>query len=236
MEEITKRRLRFLAGFAAYFVVLWALWNTPIVYPLKIFVVLLHEVSHGAVAVATGGSIERIVITAGQGGLCVCPGGNAFLTLSAGYLGSLLFGALILWAARGRGRIPQIAAAAIGLLVIGLTLVFVRNWFGMIFGIAFGAALVMAGKELLAEGNAMMLTALGLTSCLYAILDIKSDVLVRPEIMSDARMLAELTGIPTLIWGLLWIGLAIVISVWLFQRALERAGAEPAKEKDLFQV
>jgi hypothetical protein len=236
MEEITKRRLRFLAGFAAYFVILWALWNTPIVYPLKIFVVLLHEVSHGLIAVATGGSIERIVITADQGGLCVCSGGSAFLTLSAGYLGSLLFGALILWAARGGGRIPQIAAAVIGLLVVGLTVVFVRNAFGLLFGIAFGAALVLAGKELPAEGNAMMLTALGLTSCLYAILDIKSDVLVRPGVMSDARMLAELTGIPTLIWGLLWIGLAIVISAWLFRRALERAGAEPAQKKDLFQV
>jgi hypothetical protein len=236
MEEITKRRLRFLAGFAVYFAVLWFFWNTPIVYPLKIFVVLLHEISHGAVAIATGGSIERITITADQGGLCQCGGGNTFLTLTAGYLGSLLFGAAILWAARGRGRVPQIAAAAIGAMVVIITVFYVRNWFGLLFGIAFGGALVLAGKEFHAEGNAMLLTALGLTSCLYAILDIKSDVLERPEIMSDARMLAEYTGIPTLFWGILWIGIAVAISAWLFRKALERAGAEPARKEESFRV
>ena len=60
MEEITKRRLKFLAGFAVYFGVLWFLWNTPFVYPLKIIVVLLHEISHGLVAVMTGGGAHGI--------------------------------------------------------------------------------------------------------------------------------------------------------------------------------
>jgi hypothetical protein len=236
MEEITKRRLRFLAGFAVYFGILWFLWNTPFVYPLKIFVVLLHEISHGFVAVATGGSIERILISADQGGVCQCPGGNAFLTLSAGYLGSLLFGAAILWAARGKGRVPQIASAVIGLMVVIVTVLYVRSWFGLLFGVAFGGALILAGKEMEPEANSMLLTALGLTSCLYAILDIKSDILDRPDVLSDARMLAEMTGIPTLFWGILWIGLALAISAWLFKKALQSAGAEPARNGEAFRV
>ena len=93
MTHQTKRRLAFLAGFVFYFGALWALWDTAFVYPLKIFVVLLHEISHAAVAVATGGTIERIVLDPNQGGACYCPGGSAFLTLSAGYLGSLGWGA-----------------------------------------------------------------------------------------------------------------------------------------------
>lgn len=235
MREITKRRLRFLAGFAVYFVALWFLWNSPVVYPLKIFVVLLHEISHGVMALATGGTIERILITANEGGLCQCPGGNTFLVLSAGYLGSLLWGAAILWAARGRGSVPRIAAALIGIVVIGVTVMYVRNWFGLLFGVAFGGVLIMAGRQLSAEGNAALLTTLGLTSCLYAILDIKSDVLDRPELMSDARLLAEATGIPTLFWGLLWIALAIFVSGWLFRRALERASFTDV-EKEAFEV
>jgi len=35
-------------------------------------------------------------------------------------------------------------------------------------------------------------------------------VLSRSGIRSDARMLAEQTGVPTLIWGVLWIAIAIV--------------------------
>lgn len=236
MEEITRRRLRFLAGFAVYFIALWWLWDTPLVYPLKIFVVLLHEVSHGVVAVATGGGIERIVITADEGGVCQCPGGSGFLVLSAGYLGSLLWGALILVAARGRGWLPQAASAVIGVAVVAFTLLFVRNPFGLLFGAAFGAGLIAVGRQLPAQGNAALLTALGLTSCLYAILDIKSDVLDRPEVMSDARMLAELTGIPTLLWGLVWIGLALAVSAWFFRWSYQQAAAGTPRRGEAFRV
>ena len=96
MKAHTKRKITFLVGFAAYFSAIWYLWDTPAVYPLKVFVVLLHEISHAMMAVATGGTIERIVLDPNQGGACYCPGGNAFLTLSAGYLGSLAWGALLI--------------------------------------------------------------------------------------------------------------------------------------------
>ena len=68
MTNATSRKLRFLAGFAVYFGALWLLWDTPVVYPLKIFVVLLHEASHGMVAVATGGSVHAITLNPQQGG------------------------------------------------------------------------------------------------------------------------------------------------------------------------
>ncbi|NIR46377.1 MAG: M50 family metallopeptidase [Gemmatimonadetes bacterium] len=236
MEDITKRRVRFLAGFAVYFVVLWVLWNTPFVYPIKIFVVLLHEVSHGVMALATGGAIERITISAAQGGMCQCSGGSPFLILSAGYLGSLLFGALILWPARGQGIVPRAAAATIGVVVVIATALWVRNAFGLMFGFGFGGLLIAAARQLPEQGNAMLLTVLGLTSCLYAILDIKSDILDRPNLPSDARMLAELTGIPTVVWGMLWIAAALLFILWLFRRGLARVAASPADEKEPFKV
>ena len=36
------------------FIVIACLWNTGVVDPLKIFVVFMHEVSHGLAALATG--------------------------------------------------------------------------------------------------------------------------------------------------------------------------------------
>ena len=222
MKRATRRKLLFLAGLTGWLVLLWILWWSPVIYPLKLFVVLLHEAGHATAAVATGGVVQRIVVTPDQGGVCYCPGGNAFLTLSAGYLGSLLFGALILLLARIRRPPPRESTTLIGVAVLALTALYVRNPFGILFGALFGAGMIAlraAGRTV----HVVVLTALGLTSCLYALLDIKSDVLDRPHLDSDAHMLAELTGIPTVLWGVLWIGLGSLVSWWLFRRALAEA-------------
>ena len=184
--------------------------------PLKLFVVFLHEVSHGIAAIATGGRIDRIVIDANQGGACYCGGGSPFVTLSAGYLGSLAWGLAFLVLARFR-RYARWTTAAAGLGTGLVTLLFVRSWFGFAFGLLFGAALVAAARLLSTRWNARILYGLGVTSALYAVLDIKSDVLDRPGLESDARMLADLTGVPTVVWGGLWIGVALG-AVYLFTR------------------
>jgi len=223
MPDRTRRKLRFVLGFALFFAALWLLWDTVLVYPLKIFVVLLHETSHAVAAVATGGSIQRITLDPLQGGACHCPGGNAFLTLSAGYLGSLLWGGLMISAARSQRVKTGVVNGLIGGLVIGLTILYVRNGFGIAFGIAFGLAMVGASRKLSANLNRSLLLTLGLTSALYAILDIKSDVIDRPELQSDAHMLADLTGVPTVAWGVIWIAVALAFSFWLLRRAYQDA-------------
>jgi hypothetical protein len=223
MDVVTKRRLKFLTAFAVYFVALWFLWNTPVVYPLKVFVVLLHEISHGIAAVATGGSIQRIDLTWDQGGSCLCPGGNAFLTLSAGYLGSLAWGVLLLLLASGPVRRYKIVLLGLGAMLAAFTVLYVRSWFGIAFGAFAAVALIAAAQLLRPAANRILLTVLGLTSCLYAILDIKSDILDRPEVHSDAYMLYQMTGIPTPVWGILWITIAVVVSGLLFKRLYDRA-------------
>jgi len=223
MTDTARRKIRFLAGFAVYFGALWLLWDTPVVYPLKIFVVLLHELSHAAMAVATGGTVQRIVIDRWQGGATYTSGGNAFLTLSAGYLGSLLWGSAMVLAAQARRIRPDWVNGAIGGLVVVLTLLYVRSGFGLAFGALFGIALVVVSQKLPAALNRSLLLTLGLTSSLYAILDIKSDILDRPGMNSDAHMLAQLTGIPTLVWGGLWIAIALLVSALLFRRAYRKA-------------
>jgi len=222
MKPATKRKLTFVAGFVVYFGLLWALWETPVVYPLKIFVVLLHEISHGLMALATGGAIEYIQLDPRQGGLCMCSG-NAFLTLSAGYLGSLGWGILLVLVAQATKVNARWVTGFVGAAVVGLTLAYVSGGFGIGFGLAFGAALMVAGRQLPALWNQRLLLTLGLTSCLYAILDIKSDILDRPELQSDAAMLGDLTGIHTVVWGVLWITVAILASGWLLQRSYRKA-------------
>src|SRR5690606_29550601 len=143
-----RRRLRFVLTFAALFALLWFFWDAPPVYPLKIFVVLLHEISHAAMALATGGSVLRIELDPGQGGACHCPGGNAFLTLSAGYLGSLAWGGAMFTAAHSRRVRSDRVNFWIGVLMFVLTAVYVRGLFGFAFGILFALALIGIAQRL----------------------------------------------------------------------------------------
>ena len=223
MTDESRRKLRFLAGFAAYFGALWLLWDTPLVYPLKVFVVLLHEVSHALAGVATGGTVERILLDPYQGGATLIRGGNAFAALSAGYLGSLAWGAMMVMGARARWLPPRAAIGAMGGIVIALTAVIVRSPFGVGFGILFGLCMIVSSRKLSAHLNRSLLLTLGLTSTLYAILDIKSDVLDRPELRSDAVMLGEITGISGPVWGVVWIVVAVAVTALLFRWAYKNA-------------
>lgn len=223
MRPRTRRRLIFLAGFALYFAAIWLLWDTPLVYPLKIFVVLLHEISHGAVAVVTGGRIERIVLDPNQGGACHCPGGSPLLTLSAGYLGSLAWGAVLVLLAQARRVRARWVTGVVGGAILALTALYLRGLFAVLFGVTAGLSLAATARWLSAGVNREVVRVLGLTSCLYAILDIKSDVLDRPHLASDASMLASLTGVPTVLWGILWIAVALGVSGWLLRRGWDAA-------------
>ncbi len=208
------------------------LWDTPAVYPLQILVVFFHEMSHGAAAILTGGSIREISVVPEQGGFCVTEGGSRFLILSAGYLGSLAWGGAIL-VLSSRTRYDRLIAGATGGLLVVTSLLFVRPFlgFGFLFGALSGGVLVASAARLSTAFNDFLLKVIGLTSCLYAVLDIKSDVLERPGLPSDARMLADATGLPTLVWGLLWIAVACVAALWFLflasapERRSSREGA-----------
>jgi hypothetical protein len=219
----TRRRLGFLAGFTLYFSLLWTFWETPVVYPLKIFVVLLHELSHAVAAWATGGSVGYIELDPRQGGATWITGGLPFFTLSAGYLGSLLWGVGLVRAAYWKKLRAWAMTALIGASVLVLTALFVRNGFGIAFGILFGLAMIGSAWQISDLWNRRLVLVLGMTSCLYAVLDIKSDVLDRPQLPSDAAMLGEMTGIPTLVWGVLWIGIALGVCALLVRWTWSKA-------------
>ena len=198
------------------YVVVAALWHTNWVFPLKLFVVLLHEMSHGIAAAATGGRILEMQITADEGGHCVTQGGLPFVVVSAGYLGSLCFGVTLLLVAT-RTRLSPWVAALLGTLVAVMAFRFMPGWnFGQDFGKGFamlaGTALALLAlvPPIAAE---IALRVIGVTSCLYVFLDIKEDILDRDHPASDASILAGMTHVPSFIWGVAWIGISVVVTM-----------------------
>jgi len=194
------------------FLAVFLLWNTPVVYPIKIFVVILHEFSHGFMAILTGGSIDRIEISPNEGGVCYYRGGNFFLTASAGYLGSIFWGALILLIAV-RTKYDNIMGMVIGVFLVLLSILFIRNLFGFFFTIAFGLALFIICYKTSNRVADIVMRFLGMTSCLYAVIDIKDDLISRTVKISDAYRIAESLGLPGLsvFIGMFWIIIAFAV-------------------------
>jgi len=197
-------------------------WDSIVLYPVKLFVVLLHELSHAAAALLTGGSVVEIQIDSRIGGLALTQGGWSWVIVSAGYTGSMLLGGAILLASL-RDRAVPVVAFATGVVVLLVTILFVRNPFGFAFGLLFGAALLAAARWLPTHWLALLVQYLGATSCLYALVDVKEDLLTLQDRVTDASILAGMTGIPAIVWGVLWSTLSLIVFVLIMRTALRQA-------------
>ena len=160
--------------------------------------------------IVTGGSVKEMVVTSNQGGHVISVGGSRFLSLNTGYLGSLVWGALIYLLAL-KSRWDRVISVVLGGTVVLITIIFVRNLFGLTFGALSGGAMILLGRYGNEMVNDLMLRVVGITSMIYAPLDIYSDTISRSSQRSDARMLAEELGGATVIWGGLWIAVSLAI-------------------------
>ena len=92
----------------------------------------------------TGGDMLRIEIVPEQGGVCYTRGGWRILILPAGYLGSMLWGNLLIILA-ARTKWDKQITIVLGIIILLISFLFVRNSFGFAFSIVFGIALILSG-------------------------------------------------------------------------------------------
>ena len=150
---------------------------------------------------------------------------SSVLILNAGYLGSLLWGALLL-VVGARSRYDRAVAGLIGSITLVVTLLYVRSLFGFVYGTLAGSFLLLTAWLLPAGVSDGLVKVVGVVSCLYAIWDIGSDVLFRSIPGSDAYGLSRLTGVPALVWGGVWVLIAVAVTL----QALAWAAGSPAKQ------
>src|SRR3954451_15209059 len=203
------------------------LWTTPLLLPFRLFVTMVHEVSHALVGVATGGQVLGISISLDGSGLTLVRGGNLFLTASAGYVGSSLFGAgLLLLARERRWRRPLLQALSVGLVIA--TVVFFREPTVIV------AALMLAGMLWLfaARGPdwlvALLVYLLAVLNGLYAVIDLLTLLQLSgpaAAAASDAATLQRLTGVPALFWALLWTAMAVAVQFLTLRHCLTSPAA-----------
>lgn len=200
----------------------FALWQTPVVAPLKILIVFFHEVSHAIATVLTGGDVVSLSVSADQGGLVMSRGGNRFISLTAGYLGSLLIGMALLLAAT-RTKADRTVMAICGIVTLVIAGLYVRDLFALSFTIGTGIVMLLMARYLGHHANDLILRVIGLTSVIYVPYDIFSDTIARSNLRSDARMLAEQFGGTTMMWGGLWLVVSFVVIGWCLRYGLGRS-------------
>src|SRR5215831_8098814 len=192
-----------------------AFWNSPVLLPLKLLVVMMHETGHALATLLVGGSVQRVVIALNQSGACLSqlpPGwGAKVLVYSAGYLGSALAGgALMLATFRFRASRAVLAALCLWLLVMAAF--YAGDAFTLGFCVATALALGLGAKLLPASAVDLVNLFLAAFSSLYVLFDLREGLwnpVARAH--SDAALLASLTFIPQLVWAAVWTLLAILL-------------------------
>lgn len=194
-------------------------WRLPTVgwllYPFQVYGTFVHELSHGVAAVLTGGSFWRFVVHPDLSGTAVSAGGIRWIVISSGYIGSAIFGGvlILLWASALPARRVLVG---LGLTLGLLSLLFVRNLFGLVAGAALAAVLMVAGRKLRETWAARLVMLLAVQMMLNALDSLVALVqlsAVSGATRTDAQIMAQATGIPAIAWAGLWSGLSLAILV-----------------------
>ncbi|KAL5361248.1 peptidase M50B-like-domain-containing protein [Aspergillus floccosus] len=196
-----------LGVMAAYVVVIALLWNLPYLrwslWPFKMLVIAFHEFGHAITACCTGGRVKSISLDPHEGGVTHMQGGISAVTLPAGYLGSSIIGALLIFAGF------DIVASKVASIILGvcflLTLWWARRDWLTIVTILLAVGLLVA-CWFIAHGEALRWVVLfiGVMSALYSVWDICDDLIIRKVNTSDASVFAQRYGGSSRCWGVIW--------------------------------
>src|SRR5687767_8051646 len=230
------------------------LWFIPfawlLYYPFELFVTFIHEGGHALAALLTGNSVRYLwVATNTEGAVLSTKGGliSQIFVSSAGYLGAMAFGALLLVLIR-KAVAARIVLLACGVYIFALTVIFglikplysfdglTGVPFTVVAGIVISVALVAIAKFANARVAAFFVSFLAVQCVLNALSDLKGlFVLSSPfgsaMVHTDAVNLATATGIPAIFWAAFWIVLALGI-LW-FVMLLYVAGRDKSFQPDL---
>ena len=187
-------------------------WDTRFVYPIKLFVVLLHEQCHAFAALLTGGKIISMNIGFDLGGSCQAEGGNVILIASSGYLGSLVLG-LLFFISPNNINIGRWIVLSLSLLILIFTFLTIKSVMFIFIVAVLVALLIAASFYLSVPIVSILIRAFGLLSSIYVLFDIKNDLLDSQNAITDASIVSNLTGIPEITYGLVWLVISLTFLV-----------------------
>jgi hypothetical protein len=177
-----------------------------LLYPLRLFVTFIHEGSHALAATLTGGQAFQINVMPDASGVTYTTGGWPPIIVMAGYIGASAYGAAMLTLARRPGT-ARIVLGVSGAIVALLDLLLVRNGFGLGWGIAIAAGLLLAARRLPTRAAELTAMFLGVQCIVNSLYDLKTLVGLSTLVngpVSDAVLMSQIIPLPPLVWAVFW--------------------------------
>jgi hypothetical protein len=172
---------------------------------------MVHEVCHAAAALATGGEVLEMRTAWAEHGYTLSRGGWLTVIVSAGYVGSALIGAGLIWS----GILPQlqrVCVLVVGAATMGMTMAFTpAGGLDFYLGIFGGLVLVCMALYSSRAGSAGAIW-LGVMLCLYSLDDFRTDLWQFAE-QTDAGILAAYLGLPWLAYPIAacWVWMSLLV-------------------------
>lgn len=172
-------------------------------------VIAFHEFGHAITAVLTGGHVKSISLDPREGGVTHMVGGRSAITLPAGYLGSSLIGALLIFCGF------DIVASKIASMVLTVCFLLTlwwgkRDWLTILTILLAVGLLVACWFIVHAEPLRFVVLFIGVMSSLYSVWDICDDLILRKVNSSDASVFAKRYGGSSQCWGVIWSIISII--------------------------
>lgn len=200
--------------------------------PLNQFATLVHEFGHAIVCVLTGGHVNGMTIVAdgaGHGGLTMSQGGIQFFSIQAGYLGTAVFGSVLVYLSQFH-KLSKGILVGIG-SIIGMASIFfiaptlfsasfVQAFFSLLWAVAMSATTIYAGLKLKDSNANLVVLFLAIYTAmdsLRAISIVLSAALFGSTVWSDATVMEQMFVLPAVFWSFLWATLSVVMlgtTVW----------------------
>lgn len=208
--EVSIAFFTLLVGVGAAVALPYASFSEAVLWPLRILTTLVHEGSHGLVAVVTGGDIASIIIRRDGSGTLSHFGGLRMLVLFAGYLGTGLFGFLLLSSAMNV-HMTRFVLGVSGALFVLVVVLYGEDTFTLISGIAAGILFIGIALKVEAHITMFLSAFLGANIVMNAISDQVSLVLMSGNgfTKTDAGYMASEFGMPATFWALCWMALSL---------------------------
>jgi len=170
-----------------------------------------HEISHGVVSLLTGGEFHRFHV-GNQGGVCITSGGNRKAITAAGYIGTIVLGAVFL------ARSAHSDTLAVTLQILAVLLAISTLKAGDLHTAAVGtlvAAILGLCSTLLpgALPTRFLLNLMGVILIWEGFKEIRTLFVIsatKTGTGSDAETMARLTGRSALHWAVVFGGIALV--------------------------
>ncbi len=204
------------------------LWNTFIIFPFRVLVVFLHEICHAIAALITGGYVDSINVWTNESGVARTTGFIPIVA-SAGYLGSILIGSFLFYFSFRTKKIHYLSII-LGCILLLFTILYVRNFFGIAFGIA-SAIIFFAFTIFKIPYSHYFMQFISVMCILYSLFDMIDYLPFIGTILgyntfgmvSDANILANYFGIPALAIpiGIVWAVLSIIILLYTIKSTIK---------------